>query len=176
MNVGRVLCRPRPPGRRPARAVPTLRDFVEGEWKEAYFERYKPSTKKWASAPSLAGVFCRHIITPPLTRLAFETCVDKVLVPELRAGDIVVMDNLSSHKGSGVRESIEAADAELLFLPPCSPDLNPIEKAFSRLKALLRKAAERTEDGLWAAIARILQTFAPQECRNYVAAAGYDPG
>ena len=134
----------------------------------------------WKTTTFVAGLTLRGMIAPfvldgPINRLAFETYVDKVLVPELRAGDIVVMDNLSSHKGAGVRESIEAAGAELLFLPPYSPDLNPIEMAFSKLKALLRKAAERTLDGLWAAIARILETFAPQECRNYFAAAGYDP-
>ena len=106
----------------------------------------------------------------PINRLAFETYVDKVLVPELRAGDIVVMENLSSHNGAAVREIIEAAGAELLFLPPCSPDLNLIEMAFSRLKALLRNSAERTVGGLWAAIARILETFALHECRNYFAA------
>ena len=85
------------------------------------------------------------------------------------------MDNLSSHKGERVRQRIEAAGAELLFLPPYSPDLNPIEMAFAKLKALLRKAAERTVDGLWDAIGNILKSFQPQECRNYFAAAGYDP-
>ncbi len=85
------------------------------------------------------------------------------------------MDNLSSHKRQGVRDRIEAADAELLFLPPYSPDFNPIEMAFSKLKAHLRKAAERTVEGLRTAIARILETIQPQECRNCFAAAGYDP-
>jgi len=85
------------------------------------------------------------------------------------------MDNLSSHKGPKVRALIEAAGAELLFLPPYSPDFNPIENAFAKLKSLLRKAAERTVAGLWRAIGRIVDTFSPVECLNYFAAAGYDP-
>jgi transposase len=84
------------------------------------------------------------------------------------------MDNLSSHKGPRVREMIEAAGAALLYLPPYSPDFNPIENAFAKLKAHLRRAAERTVDGLWSAIGRIIDTFTPAECRNYFAAAGYD--
>ena len=85
------------------------------------------------------------------------------------------MDNLSSHKGPNVRTLIEAAGAELFFLPPYSPDFNPIENAFAKLKALLRKAAERTVAGLWRTIGRIVDTFTPAECANYFAAAGYDP-
>ncbi len=96
-------------------------------------------------------------------------------MPELRPGDIVVMDNLSSHKGPKVRALIEAAGAALLFLPPYSPDFNPIENAFAKLKALLRKAAERTVAGLWRAIGCIVDTFSQTECANYFAAAGYDP-
>ncbi len=115
------------------------------------------------------------VLDRPINRVAFETYLEKVLVAELRSGDIVVMDNLSSHKGAEVRRRIQAAGAELLFLPPYSPDLNPIEMAFAKLKALLRKAAERTVEGLWDAIGRVLETFKPQECRNYFAAAGYDP-
>ena len=134
----------------------------------------------WKTSTFVAGLTLRGMIAPfvldrPINRVAFETYVEKVLVPELRPGDIVIMDNLSSHKGAGVRQTIEAAGAELRFLPPYSPDLNPIEMAFAKLKALLRKAGERTVDGLWGAIARILDTFQPRECRNYFAAAGYDP-
>ena len=84
------------------------------------------------------------------------------------------MGNLGSHKGASVRSSIEAAGARLLYLPPYSPDFNPIENAFAKLKALLRKAAERTVDGLWAAIGRMVDLFTPAECRNYFEAAGYD--
>jgi transposase len=100
---------------------------------------------------------------------------DSPLIPELPARAIVVMDNLSSHKGPKVRQLIEAAGCELHYLPPYSPDFNPIEMAFSKLKALLRKTAERTISGLWDAIGRLLDLFRPDECRNYFNAAGYDP-
>ena len=101
--------------------------------------------------------------------------MDQVLVPELSAGDVVVMDNLSSHKGADVRRSIEAAGAGLLYLPPYSPDFNPIENAFAKLKAHLRKAAERTVGALWDRIGLLLNAFTPAECANYFAAAGYEP-
>ena len=106
---------------------------------------------------------------------AFLAYVRQVLVPTLRAGDVVVMDNLSSHKKAGVRQTIEAAGAKLLFLPPYSPDFNPIELAFSKFKWLLRTAAERTVECMWNAIGRIIDLFTPAECANYFAAAGYDP-
>ena len=96
-------------------------------------------------------------------------------MPELTPGDIVVMDNLGSHKGPAVRDAIEAVGATLLYLPPYSPDFNPIENAFAKLKALLRKAAERTVDDLWDAIADLIDLFTPTECANYFKAAGYDP-
>ncbi len=133
----------------------------------------------WKTTTFVAGLRSRGIAAPfvldgPINRLAFETYVDKVLVPELTPDDIVIMDNLSSHKGPRVREMIEAAGATLLFLPPYSPDFNPIENAFSKLKAHLRKAAERTVDSLWNAIGRIIDLFTPAECRNYFKAAGYD--
>jgi transposase len=97
------------------------------------------------------------------------------LVPELRRGDIVIMDNLSSHKRTSVRELIEAAGANLLFLPPYSPDFNPIEKAFARLKAMPRKAGERTVTGLWDLIGKLVDIFQPDECANYFSCCGYDP-
>jgi len=133
----------------------------------------------WKTTTFVAGLTTRGMIAPwvldgPINREAFETYVEKVLVPELVSGDLVVMDNLSSHKGPKVREMIEAAGASLHFLPPYCPDFNPIENAFAKLKALLRKAAERTVGGLWDAIGRILDLFTPAECRNYFAAAGYD--
>ena len=102
----------------------------------------------------------------------FLAYVEQVLVPELTPGDVVVMDNLPAHKSGGVRQAIHAAGATLLYLPPYSPDFNPIEMAFFKLKALLRKAAPRTVTDLWDA----LDDFLPTECRNYFAAAGYDPG
>jgi transposase len=132
-------------------------------------------TTMYVGALSLRGIIAPFVLSGPINRDAFETYVEKVLLPELRPGDVVVMDNLSSHKGTRVRALIEAVGAELRFLPPYSPDFNPIEMAFSKLKALLRKAAERTVDGQWAAIGRIINTFAPTECANYFSACGYDP-
>jgi transposase len=133
----------------------------------------------WKTTTFIAGLTTRGMIAPfvldgPINRSAFETYVERVLAPELRQGDIVVMDNLSSHKGPKVREMVEAAGATLLYLPPYSPDFNPIENAFAKLKALLRKAAERTVEGLWAAVGRLIDLFEPIECRNYFAAAGYN--
>jgi transposase len=123
----------------------------------------------------LSGVTAAQLLDGSITGEAFLAYVREVLVPTLSPGDIVVIDNLSSHKGHPVREAIEAAGATLLFLPSYSPDFNPIEKAFSKLKAMLRKAAERTVTGLRQAISRILNSLTPKECANYFAAAGYDP-
>lgn len=110
----------------------------------------------------------------PINRDAFETCVAKVLIPELRPGDVVIMDNLSSHKGTRVRQIIEEIDARLRCLPPSRPGFNPIENAFARLEAMPGKVAERTVKGLWDAIGRILDLFLPAECANDFAAAGLD--
>lgn len=116
-------------------------------------------TTTFVGALTLRGFIAPWVLDGPINRDAFETYVQKVLVPELRPGDIVVMDNLSSHKGPRVREMIEAAGADLRYLPPYSPDFNPIENAFAKLKALLRKAAERTIGGLWDTIGRIIDLF-----------------
>lgn len=134
----------------------------------------------WKTTTFVAGLTTRGLVAPwvldgPINRDIFETCLAHVLVPKLRVGDTVVMDNLSSHKGSRMRALIEAAGARLLYLPPYSPDLNPIEMAFAKLKLLLRKAAERTVTGLWDAIGILLDSFTPQECTNYFRAAGYEP-
>lgn len=131
-------------------------------------------TTTFVGALTLRGFIAPWVLDGPINRDAFETYLAKVLVPELRSGDVVVMDNLSSHKGPKVRQMIEAAGAELRYLPPYSPDFNPIEMAFSKLKALLRKAAERTLEGLWSAIGTVIDLFRPDECRNYFSAAGYD--
>lgn len=131
-------------------------------------------TTTFVAGLRLTGMVAPMVLDGPINRIAFEAYVEQVLVPELRPGDIVIMDNLSSHKGPQVRETIEAAGATLAFLPPYSPDFNPIENAFAKLKALLRKAAERTVDGLWTAIGRLIDLFTPSECANYFAAAGYD--
>jgi transposase len=134
----------------------------------------------WKTTTFVAGLRNSGMVAPmvldgPINGLAFQAYVDQVLVPDLRPGDVVVMENLGSHKRPGIREAIEAAGASLLYLPPYSPDFNPIENAFAKLKAMLRKAAERTIDGLWSAIGRIIDTFNPTECANYFAAAGHEP-
>ena len=131
-------------------------------------------TTTFVAGLRLSGIVAPFVLDGAINRIAFETYVEKVLVPELKPGDIVVMDNLSSHKGPQVKAMIEAVGASLLYLPPYSPDFNPIENAFAKLKALLRKAAARTIQGLWAAIGRLIDTFTPAECANYFAAAGYD--
>ncbi len=104
---------------------------------------------------------------------AFRTYLREVLAPTLEPGDTVVMDNLSAHKVKGVREIIEATGARILYLPPYSPDLNPIEQMFAKLKAMLRKAAERSVDGIIKAIGHIIDTIDPDECRNYLKNSGY---
>ena len=133
----------------------------------------------WKTTTLVAGLRRTGMVAPmvldgPINRDAFVAYVRQVLVPGLSPGDIVIMDNLSSHKAPAARDAIEAAGAKLLFLPPYSPDFNPIEQAFSKLKAHLRKAAERTIHALWDAIGRILDLYSPQECANYFANAGYD--
>ena len=121
------------------------------------------------------GMVAPMVLDGPINGDWFEAYVRHILVPELRRGDIVIMDNLSSHKRTSVRELIEAVGATLVFLPPYSPDFNPIEKAFARLKAMLRKAGERTVAGLWDLIGKLVDIFQPDECANYFSSCGYDP-
>ena len=132
----------------------------------------------WKTTTFLAALRHDRIDAPwvldgPIDGETFRTYVEKVLVPTLRAGDIVIMDNLGSHKGTAVRQLIRAAGAKLLFLPKYSPDLNPIEQVFAKLKHLLRKAAARTLETVCAAIGQLLGAFTPQECANYFKNAGY---
>ena len=119
------------------------------------------------------GMTAPGVIDGAMNGPMFIGYVEQILAPTLKRGDIVIMDNLSVHKVAGVREAIEAAGAHALYQPPYSPDLNPIEMAFSKLKALLRKAAERTIPGLIRLIARLLKKFSPEECRNFLNHAGY---
>ncbi len=133
---------------------------------------------RWTTMTFLAAL--RHdrvdapwLIEGPINGESFRLYIDKVLVPTLRPGDIVVMDNLGSHRSSAVRSALRAAGAKLFFLPKYSPDLNPIEMLFSKLKHGLRKAAKRTEDAVYDAIADLLPTVRPAECQNYFAKAGY---
>jgi len=132
-------------------------------------------TTTFTAGLRLNGLAAPMLLDGPMNGTAFLAYTEQVLAPELRPGDIVVMDNLPSHKISGVREAIEKVGAQLVFLPPYSPDFNPIEMAFSKLKALLRKAAARTVDDLWSIVADSLAAFTPAECRHYFEAAGYDP-
>ncbi len=132
----------------------------------------------WKTTTFIAGLRHNAITAPlvidrPMNGVIFKAYVEQMLAPTLSPGDIVVMDNLSSHKIDGVRQAIEDRGAKLLYLPPYSPDFNPIEMAFAKLKALLRKAAERTVDALWDTIGETLDTFTPQECVNYFKHAGY---
>lgn len=133
----------------------------------------------WKTTTLVAGLGLRGIVAPfvldgAMDRCCFEAYVEQVLGPELKPGDIVIMDNLPAHKGPHVAALIEATGASLRLLPPYSPDFNPIENAFAKLKALLRKAAERTKEALWAAIGRLVNHITPPECANMFAAAGYD--
>ncbi len=133
----------------------------------------------WKTTTFTAGLRLNGMVAPmvldgAMNGDAFIAYVEQVLVPELTKGDVVVMDNLPAHKVTGVRIAIEAAGATLRYLPAYSPDFNPIENAFSKLKARLRKEAARTIDDLWDAIAVAIDTFTPHECKNYFAADRYD--
>ena len=142
--------------------------------------RAKVPHGKWKTMTFLAALRSDRVDAPwlidgPINGERFRIYVERVLVPTLKPGDIVIMDNLGSHKGKAVRDLIRAAGAKLFFLPKYSPDLNPIEMLFSKLKHLLRKAAQRTKDTICDAIAEILETVTQQECRNFLIEAGYDP-
>jgi transposase len=123
----------------------------------------------------LSGLVAQKAFDRPINAASFEEWVETRLAPALSKGDVVFMDNLSSHKGPKVEELITAAGAELRYLPPYSPDMNPIEKAYSKLKAFLRKIAERTVAGLLAALDACADFFKPAECENYFRACGYEP-
>ena len=130
-------------------------------------------TTTFVGALRKRGISATMVIEEPMDGDVFVAYVEQVLVPTLSPGDVVILDNLGSHKVDGVEEAITKAGASLLYLPPYSPDLNPIENFFARLKALLRKAATRSTDTLWEEIANLLKTVAPEECSNYFAACGY---
>jgi transposase len=133
---------------------------------------------RWHTLTFLAALRSDRIDAPcvidgPINGESFLAYVEQMLVPTLKPGDIVIIDNLGSHKGKAVRRAIRAAGAKLFFLPPYSPDLNPIEQVFAKLKTLLRKAAERTVETTWKRIGTLLEAFSPQECANYFANSGY---
>jgi transposase len=132
----------------------------------------------WKTMTFLAALRCDRIDAPfvldgPINGEWFLAYVRQLLVPTLSPGDVVIMDNLGSHKGKAVRRAIRKAGAHLIFLPPYSPDLNPIEQVFAKLKTLLRKAAERTVEATWRRIGQLLDHFTPEECANYLVNSGY---
>ena len=173
------------PGLDPRRLV-----FVDETWAKTNMARthgYAPKgTRLIAAAPhghwhtttfvgalTVRGFIAPMVVDGAVNGDVFQAYAEQVLVPDLRRGDVVVMDNLSSHMVAGVRRAIEGAGCGLLFLPPYGPDLNPIANAFGKLKGLLRTAAERTVEGLWSAIGRMLDRFPPAECRRYFRHCGY---
>jgi transposase len=133
----------------------------------------------WRTTTFVAGLRSTGFVAPlvldgPMTGEAFRAYVEQALAPVLGPGDVVAMDNLAAHKVAGVREAIQAAGASILYLPPYSPDLNPIEQAFAKLEAGLRKAGARTRDAPWTTIGQLLDAFTLDECRNYLANSGYE--
>lgn len=131
------------------------------------------NTMTFVAALRHDGIVAPWVIDGPINGESFRTWVEKVLVPTLRSDDIVVMDNLGSHKVLAIRRAIRATRAKLFYLPAYSPDLNPIEQVIAKLKHLLRKAAERTKETVWRRIGSLLDQFTPQECENYIRNAGY---
>jgi transposase len=136
-----------------------------GHWKTITF----------VGALRLCGMTAPMVLDGPMTGPAFQAYIEQVLVPTLCTGDIVIMDNLATHKLPAVRKAIEFVGARLCFIPAYSPDFNPIEMAFSKLKAALRKAAARTIPALWRAISAAIDSLTPQDCAGYFSAAGYEP-
>ena len=172
------------------RLDPTRLVFIDETWAKTNMTRThgralkgqrlhaKAPFGKWRTLTFVAAL--RHdridapcVIDGPINGELFTAWVEQFLVPTLSPGDIVIMDNLGSHKGQAVRRAIRTAGAKLLFLPPYSPDLNPIEQVFAKLKTLLRKAGERSVEATWQRIGSLLDAFAPQECANYLRNSGY---
>lgn len=152
----------RPRGRSP-RGERLVEKVPHGHWK----------TTTFVAALRAGGMTAPTVVDGAINGRVFLAYVRQQLAPTLREGDVVVMDNLSAHKVAGVREAVEAAGASVLYLPPYSPDLNPIELAFAKLKWLVRSAAERTVEGLWHCLGLASDAFTPDECRNYLRHCGY---
>ncbi|MEM9750065.1 MAG: IS630 family transposase, partial [Pseudomonadota bacterium] len=148
-----------PRGKRCRSAIP------HGHWK----------TTTFVSALLLDRMSMPMVLDGPMHRDAFFAYIDQVLVPTLRPGAVVIMDNLPAHKGARIHDAIGKGSARLRFLPPYSPDFNLIEMAFSKLKAFLKEHAPRTINDLWSRVGKAIDLFTPQECANYFAAAGYEP-
>jgi transposase len=173
-----------------ARLDPSRLVFVDETWAKTNMTRThgrcargqrlvaKVPQGRWTTLTFIAALRCDAVTAPlvidgPINGDWFLAWTQQVLVPILRPGDVVVLDNLGSHKGKAARRAIRAAGAHLLFLPPYSPDLNPIEQVFAKLKTLLRKADERTIEATWTRIGSLLDRFSPAECSNYLRHAGY---
>jgi transposase len=150
---------------RAARGERLIGKVPQGHWK----------TTTFVAGLRVTGLTAPCVIDGPMDGDVFRAYVEQLLAPTLGPGDIVVLDNLSAHKVEGVREAIEAVGAQVCYLPPYSPDFNPIEQLFAKLKALLRKAAERSIDALWTRIGELLHAFSNTECANYFTNAGYAP-
>jgi transposase len=176
--------------RHQARLDPRRLVFIDETWAKTNMTRthgrarrgarlvHKVPHGHWKTLTFVAALRCDQIAAPmvldqPMNGEWFRAYVEQVLVPTLTPGDVVIMDNLGSHKGRAVRQAIRRAGAHLIFLPPYSPDLNPIEQVFAKLKALMRKAAERTVEATWRRLGQLLDHFSPQECANYLANSGY---
>jgi transposase len=144
-----------------------------GERLDAALPRGHWKTTTFVGGLTNRGFIAPYVLDGAMDGPTFRAWTEQMLAPQLEPGDIVVMDNLAAHKVRGVRQAIEAKGAELRYLPPYSPDLNPIENAFAKLKALLRKAAERTIEGLWTTIGKLFDRFSPAECQNQIENAGY---
>src|SRR3954463_4803300 len=169
--------RPPPPPRRPTppAAVPRLSGW--GPKGERLVDAVPAG--HWKTTTVVAGLRASGIIAPflldgPMTGAAFPAYVEQVLAPALEPGDVVTMDNLAVHKVAGVQEAIRAAGASVLYLPSYSPDFNPIEQLFAKVKALLRKAAARTQTALWETSGTLLDDFTPAECQNYIVHSAYE--
>ena len=172
------------------RLDPTRLVFIDETWAKTNMTRmYGRSARgtrligkaphgRWRTLTFLAALRADRIDAPcvldgPINGTSFLAYVEQALVPVLKPGDLVIMDNLGSHKGRAVRAAIRRVGAKLFFLPPYSPDLNPIEQVFAKLKTLLRKAEERTVEATWRRIGQLLDAFTPAECANYLRNAGY---
>jgi transposase len=173
-----------------SRVDPTRLIFIDETWTKTNMEPLRGWAARgerlharvpyghWKTLTFIAALRCNKLDAPcvfdgPINAASFLAYVTQILIPTLKPRDIVVLDNLSSHKGAAVRKAVRAAGAHLLFLPPYSPDLNPIEQVFAKLKHLMRKAAERTVETTWKRTGQLLECFAPDECSRYLTNSGY---
>lgn len=185
MAAARAAWRAAQPQMNPERLV-----FIDETWAKTNMTRLRGRSAKgtrlvaaaphghWRTSTFIAALRHDRLVAPAvfdgaINGIAFRAYVEQVLAPTLAGGDIVVLDNLASHKVSGVRDAVEARGASLMFLPPYSPDLNPIEPVFSKTKGLIRAAAPRSREALWNNIGATVERFSPQECSNYFANSGY---